>query len=84
MDNGFLDWKMVLGEFKFSYVEVELFKLSYCFIKLIIDFFCVVLGLLVSADVLVVTCEGMLVDLFIYGYIGDVVVMFVEVLCELM
>jgi DNA helicase-2/ATP-dependent DNA helicase PcrA len=84
MDNGFSDWKTVLGELKLSHVEVEPLKLSYRSTKPIIDFSRAVLGPLASADAPVATREGAPVDLFAHGHTGDAVATLAEALRELM
>ncbi len=84
MDNGFSDWKTVLGELKLSHVEVEPLKLSYRSTKPIIDFSRAVLGPLASADAPVATREGAPVDLFSHGHTGDAVATLAEALRELM
>jgi DNA helicase-2/ATP-dependent DNA helicase PcrA len=84
MDNGFSDWKTVLGELKLSHVEVEPLKLSYRSTKPIIDFSRAVLGPLASADAPVATREGAPVDLFTHGHTGDAVATLAEALRELM
>jgi DNA helicase-2/ATP-dependent DNA helicase PcrA len=84
MDNGFSDWKTVLGELRLSHVEVEPLKLSYRSTKPIIDFSRAVLGPLASADAPVATREGAPVDLFSHGHTGDAVATLAEALRELM
>jgi DNA helicase-2/ATP-dependent DNA helicase PcrA len=84
MDNGFSDWKTVLGELKLNHVEVEPLKLSYRSTKPIIDFSRAVLGPLASTDAPVATREGTPVDLFTHGHTGDAVATLAEALRELM
>jgi DNA helicase-2/ATP-dependent DNA helicase PcrA len=84
MDNGFSDWKTVLGELSLSHVEVEPLKLSYRSTKPIIDFSRAVLGPLASADAPVATREGAPVDLFTHGHTGDAVATLSEALRDLM
>ena len=84
MDNGFSDWKTVLGELKLSHVEVEPLKLSYRSTKPIIDFSRAVLGPLASADAPLATREGAPVDLFTHGHTGDAVATLSEALRDLM
>jgi DNA helicase-2/ATP-dependent DNA helicase PcrA len=84
MDNGFTDWKTVLGELSLSHVEIEPLKLSYRSTKPIIDFSRAVLGRLASADAPVATREGAPVDLFTHGHTGDAVATLAESLRELM
>ncbi|RYZ06667.1 MAG: DNA helicase UvrD [Myxococcales bacterium] len=84
MDNGFSDWKTVLGELGLNHVEVEPLKLSYRSSKPIIDFSRAVLGHLASADAPVATREGAPVDLFVHGHTGDAVATLSEALRDLM
>ncbi|HEX2872076.1 MAG TPA: ATP-binding domain-containing protein [Polyangiaceae bacterium] len=84
MDNGFSDWKTVLGELSLSHVEVEPLKLSYRSTKPIIDFSRAILGPLASADAPVATREGAPVDLFTHGHTGDAVATLSEALRDLM
>jgi DNA helicase II / ATP-dependent DNA helicase PcrA len=84
MDNGFSDWKTVLGELGLSHVEIEPLKLSYRSTKPIIDFSRAVLGPLASSDAPVATREGAPVDLFTHGHTGDAVATLSEALRELM
>jgi DNA helicase-2/ATP-dependent DNA helicase PcrA len=84
MDNGFSDWKTVLGELALDHVEVEPLKLSYRSTKPIIDFSRAVLGPLASADAPQATREGAPVDLFTHGHTGDAVATLAEALRELM
>ena len=84
MDNGFTDWKTVLGELGLSHVEIEPLKLSYRSTKPIIDFSRAVLGPLASNDAPVATREGAPVDLFSHGHTGDAVATLSEALRDLM
>jgi DNA helicase II / ATP-dependent DNA helicase PcrA len=84
MDNGFTDWKTVLGELGLNHVEVEPLKLSYRSSKPIIEFSRAVLGPLASADAPVATREGAPVDLFMHGHTGDAVATLSEALRDLM
>jgi len=84
MDNGFTDWKTVLGELSLSHVEIEPLKLSYRSTKPIIDFSRAVLGPLASADAPVATREGAPVDMFTHGHTGDAVATLSEALRDLM
>jgi DNA helicase-2/ATP-dependent DNA helicase PcrA len=84
MDNGFSDWKTVLGELGLSHVEIEPLKLSYRSTKPIIDFSRAVLGPLASSDAPVATREGAPVDLFTHGHTGDAVATLSEALRDLM
>ncbi len=84
MDNGFTDWKQVLGELSLDHVEVEPLKLSYRSSKPIIEFSRAILGHLASADAPVATREGAPVDLFTHGHTGDAVATLSEALRDLM
>lgn len=84
MDNGFSDWKTVLGELSLSHVEVEPLKLSYRSSRSIIEFARAVLGPLASADAPQATREGAPVDLFQHGHTGDAVATLAEALRDLM
>jgi DNA helicase-2/ATP-dependent DNA helicase PcrA len=84
MDNGFSDWKTVLGELSLSHVEVEPLKLSYRSSRSIIEFSRAVLGPLASADAPVATRDGAPVDLFTHGHTGDAVATLGEALRDLM
>jgi DNA helicase-2/ATP-dependent DNA helicase PcrA len=84
MDNGFSDWKTVLGELGLSHVEIEPLKLSYRSTKPIIEFSRAVLGPLASSDAPVATREGAPVDLFSHGHTGDAVATLSEALRDLM
>jgi DNA helicase-2/ATP-dependent DNA helicase PcrA len=84
MDNGFSDWKTVLGDLGLSHVEIEPLKLSYRSTKPIIDFSRAVLGPLASSDAPVATREGAPVDLFSHGHTGDAVATLSEALRDLM
>ncbi len=84
MDNGFTDWKTVLGELSLSHVEIEPLKLSYRSSRSIIEFARAVLGPLASADAPQATREGAPVDLFHHGHTGDAVATLAEALRDLM
>jgi DNA helicase II / ATP-dependent DNA helicase PcrA len=84
MDNGFSDWKTVLGELGLSHVEVEPLKLSYRSTKPIVEFSRAVLGHLASTDAPLATREGAPVDLFLHGHTGDAVATLSEALRDLM
>ena len=84
MDNGFSDWKSVLGELGLSHVEIEPLKLSYRSTKEIIDFARAVLGPLGSADAPEATREGAPVELFSFAHTGDAVAFLAEALRELL
>jgi DNA helicase-2/ATP-dependent DNA helicase PcrA len=84
MDNGFSDWKTVLGELGLDHVEVEPLRLSYRSTQEIVDFARDVLGPLAEADPPAATRHGAPVDLFVFGHSGDAVAFLGESLRELM
>lgn len=84
MDNGFSDWKTVLGELGLSHVEVEPLKLSYRSTQPIIEFARDVLGPLKSKDAPEATRGGAPVELFTFAHTGDAVAFLAEALRELM
>lgn len=84
MDNGFSDWKTVLGELGLSHVAVEPLKLAYRSTQEIIDFAREVLGPLAPADAPQATRHGAPVDLFVFAHAGDAVGFLGEALRELM
>jgi len=83
MDNGFSDWKTVLGELGLSHVEVEPLKLSYRSTSEIIEFSRHVLGPLASKDEPVAVRAGAPVELFSFGHSGDALAFLAESLREL-
>jgi len=83
MDNGFTDWKTVLGELGLSHVEIEPLKLSYRSTAEIIEFSRGVLGPLASKDEPVATRNGAPVELFTFGHTGDALAFLGESLREL-
>jgi len=83
MDNGFSDWKTVLGELGLSHVEIEPLKLSYRSTAEIIEFSRAVLGPLASKDEPVATRNGAPVELFTFGHTGDALAFLGESLREL-
>lgn len=83
MDNGFSDWKTVLGELGMSHVEVEPLKLSYRSTAEIIEFSRGVLGALASKDEPVAVRNGAPVELFTFGHTGDALAFLAESLREL-
>jgi DNA helicase-2/ATP-dependent DNA helicase PcrA len=84
LDNGFSDWKHVLGELGLSHVEVEPLKLSYRSTHEIIDFARHVLGPLSSKDAPQATRSGAPIELFAFAHTGDSVAFLAEALRELL
>ncbi|HEY4105755.1 MAG TPA: 3'-5' exonuclease [Polyangiaceae bacterium] len=84
MDNGFSDWKTVLGELGLSHVEIEPLKLSYRSTAEIIEFSRAVLGPLASQDEPVAVRSGAPVELYTFGHTGDALAFLAESLRELM
>jgi len=83
MDNGFSDWKTVLGELGMNHVEIEPLKLSYRSTSEIIEFSRHVLGPLASKDEPVAVRVGAPVELFSFGHSGDALAFLAEALREL-
>ena len=83
MDNGFSDWKTVLGDLGMNHVEIEPLKLSYRSTAEIIDFSRHVLGPLASKDEPVAVRAGAPVELFSFGHSGDALAFLAEALREL-
>jgi DNA helicase-2/ATP-dependent DNA helicase PcrA len=84
LDNGFSDWKHVLGELGLSHVEVEPLKLSYRSTHEIIEFARHVLGPLSSKDAPQATRSGAPIELFSFAHTGDAVAFLAEALRELL
>jgi DNA helicase II / ATP-dependent DNA helicase PcrA len=84
MDNGFSDWKTVLGDLGMSHVEIEPLKLSYRSTSEIIEFSRHVLGPLASKDEPVAVRNGAPVELYTFGHTGDALAFLSESLRELM
>jgi DNA helicase-2/ATP-dependent DNA helicase PcrA len=84
MDNGFSDWKTVLGDLGMAHVEIEPLKLSYRSTAEIIEFSRQVLGPLASKDEPVAVRAGAPVELFSFGHSGDALAYLAEALRELM
>jgi DNA helicase-2/ATP-dependent DNA helicase PcrA len=84
MDNGFTDWKTVLGELGLDHVAVEPLRLSYRSTQPIIDFARDVLGPLAPEEPARATRTGAPVDLFVFGHTGDAVAFLGESLRELL
>jgi DNA helicase-2/ATP-dependent DNA helicase PcrA len=83
MDNGFSDWKTVLGDLGMNHVEIEPLKLSYRSTSEIIEFSRHVLGPLASKDEPVAVRVGAPVELFNFGHSGDALAFLAEALREL-
>lgn len=83
MDNGFSDWKTVLGELGLSHVEVEPLELSYRSTAEILEVAQAVLGPLRPEKAPLATRHGAPVELFQFGDMGDAVAMLGESLREL-
>ena len=83
MDNGFSDWKTVLGELGLSHVEIEPLKLSYRSTSEIIEFSRHVLGPLASKDEPVAVRSGAPIEMFSFGHTGDALAFLSESLREL-
>jgi DNA helicase II / ATP-dependent DNA helicase PcrA len=84
MDNGFSDWKTVLGNLGMSHVEIEPLKLSYRSTSEIIEFSRHVLGPLASKDEPEAVRAGAPVELYAFGHTGDALAFLSESLRELM
>jgi DNA helicase-2/ATP-dependent DNA helicase PcrA len=84
MDNGFSDWKTVLGDLGMSHVEIEPLKLSYRSTSEIIEFSRHVLGPLASKDEPVAVRTGAPVEMYTFGHTGDALAFLSESLRELM
>lgn len=84
MDNGFRDWKSLLGELGLDHVQVEPLKLSYRSTAEILDFARSVLGPLAPADPPIATRSGAPVELFPFTHSGEAVAFLGEALRELM
>lgn len=83
MDNGFSDWKTVIGDLGLSHVEVEPLKLSYRSTAEILKIAQHVLGPLAPEDEPEATRHGAPVELFQTGDTGDSVGFLAEALREL-
>ncbi len=84
MDNGFTDWKTVLGELGLEHVEVEPLQLSYRSTREILELSQAVLGPLAPSVPPVATRSGAPVELFQMVQTGDAVAHLSEALRELM
>ena len=83
MDNGFSDWKTVLGELGLSHVAIEPLRIAYRSTHQIIELARDVLGPLAPADAPEATRNGAPVDLFVFAHAGDAVGFLGEALREL-
>ncbi len=84
MDNGFTNWKEVLGELGLDHVQIEPLRISYRSTQEIIDFARDVLGPLAGEEEGVATRHGAPVELFGYAHSGDAAGFLAEALRELM
>lgn len=84
MDNGFSDWRTVLGELGFAHTEVEPLRLSYRSTHQIMAFSTAVLGPLADDRQGHAVRNGAPVELFSFGHTGDAVGFLAEQLRELM
>lgn len=84
MNNGFSDWKGVLGELGLSHVEIEPLRISYRSTAPIIDFARSVLGPLADAEAPRATRGGAPVELFRFSHSGDAVGFLAESLRQLL
>lgn len=73
MDNGFTDWRTVLGQLGLSHVEIEPLKLSYRSTAPIIEFSTEILGHLRNEVTGQATRNGAPVELFRFGSSGEAV-----------
>jgi len=83
MDNGFTDWKEVIGHLGLSHVQVEPLKLSYRSTAEILELANHVLGPLAPAEAPLATRHGAPVELFQSADTGDSVAFLAEALREL-
>jgi DNA helicase-2/ATP-dependent DNA helicase PcrA len=84
MDNGFTDWRSVLGQLGLSHIEVEPLKLSYRSSHEILEFASDVLGpLRDQASGYQATRHGAPVELFQFGDTGEAVGFLADALREL-
>ena len=84
MDNGFTNWKEVLGELGLDHVQIEPLRISYRSTQEIIDFARDVLGPLAREEEGVATRHGAPVELFGYAHSGDAAGFLAKALRELM
>jgi len=84
LDNGFTNWKNVLGELGLSHVEVEPLRLSYRSTQEIIEFARSVLGPLAPEEEGTATRSGAPVELFSFGHSGEAAGFLGESLRELL
>jgi DNA helicase II / ATP-dependent DNA helicase PcrA len=84
LDNGFSNWKTVLGDLGLSHVEVEPLRLSYRSTEEIIEFARAVLGPLAPQEEGQATRSGAPVELFGFAHSGEAAGLLSESLRELM
>ncbi len=84
MDNGFSNWKEVLGELGLDHVQIEPLRISYRSTQEIIDFARDVLGPLANEEEGIATRHGAPVELFGYAHSGDAAGFLAEALRDLM
>ncbi|HEY8431675.1 MAG TPA: 3'-5' exonuclease [Sandaracinaceae bacterium] len=84
MDNGFTNWKDVLGRLGLSHVEVEPLRITYRSTQQIIEFAREVLGPLAGEEECRATRSGVPVELFEFGHSGEAVAFLGEALRSLM
>jgi DNA helicase-2/ATP-dependent DNA helicase PcrA len=84
MDNGFTNWKDVLGRLGLDHVAVEPLRITYRSTAQIIDFARDVLGPLASEEESQATRSGAPVELFEFGHSGEAVAFLGEALRSLM
>ncbi|MCG8557442.1 MAG: ATP-binding domain-containing protein [Proteobacteria bacterium] len=80
LDNGFSDWRGVLGDLGLSGVEVEPLKLAYRSTEEIMGFAQQVLGPLAEAQPARATRRGVPVEVFEFAHVGDTVAFLGEAL----
>jgi DNA helicase II / ATP-dependent DNA helicase PcrA len=84
MDNGFTDWRSLLGELGLSHVAIDPLRVSYRSTQEIIEFARAVLGPLAHEEQGEATRTGAPVELFGFAHSGDAVGFLAEALRELM
>ncbi len=84
LDNGFTDWRSLLGELDLAHVQIEPLRLSYRSTLPIVELAQAVLGPLAPADAPRATRDGAPVEVFGFGHQGDAVAFLGEALRELM
>lgn len=83
LDNGFSDWKTVLGQLGLTHVEVEPLRLSYRSTRPIVELARQVLGPLAPPEPAQATRDGAPIEVFAFGHQGDAVAFLAEALREL-